>query len=588
MSEAATSATYKRLRRYAKPYWGLIAIGMLAMALEAAASGGTLKLLGPIVDDIFVEKKFSYWLPVGLVLLLLARGLFGLVSDYAIARSGRGVARDLRMQLMDKYLQLPGTRFDSEPVPSMLTRLGVDSEQVAQAAVDALKVMVSNTLNIVATLAIMFWTSWRVSLVLLLLAPAMAWMMGKVGKRYRRLNHAIQESSAEMLQTADQALHAQQDVKAYGAQPAEMARYGAQTLKNLRLALKIEVTRGTLSMLVQGLGAVGVAVMLVVAGFEATQGRLSAGDFMTLMTAMVSLVPMLRQLTNVQSMLQRGISSAERLFSVMDAPSERDDGRRPLHRAQGLIEFRGVDARYEGRDAPALEGVSFAARPGTVTAIVGRSGSGKSTLVKLIPRFYEPSSGQVLLDGHPLDDYALADLRRQIAIVGQQVMLFDGSVADNVAYGELQDATPGRIDAAVRDANAMEFVAKLPEGVATHIGTKGGKLSGGQRQRLAIARAMLKDAPILILDEATAALDNESERLVQDALAQLIPDRTTLVIAHRLSTIEHADQVLVLDGGRLVEQGTHAELLARGGLYAHLHAMQFREGAASNGAGHAG
>jgi subfamily B ATP-binding cassette protein MsbA len=581
VSEAPTSATYKRLRQYARPYWGLIGIGMLAMALEAAASAGTLKLLGPIVDDIFVDKNFSYWLPAGLVLLLLARGLFGLVADYTIARSGRGVARDLRMQLMDKYLHLPGARFDTEPVPSMLTRLGADSEQVAQAAVDALKVMVSNTLGIVATLAVMFWTSWRVSLVLLLLAPAMAWMMGKVGKRYRRLNHAIQESAADMLQTADQALHAQQDVKAYGAQPAEMARYGEQTLKNLRLALKIEVTRGTLSMLVQGLGAVGVAVMLVAAGFEAAQGRLTAGDFMTLMTAMVSLVPMLRQLTNVQSMLQRGISSAERLFSVMDTPSERDDGQRPLQRARGLLEFRDVDARYEGQQAPALHGVSFVAKPGTVTAIVGRSGSGKSTLVKLIPRFYDAERGQVLLDGHPLAEYPLVDLRRQIALVGQQVMLFDGSVADNVAYGELQDVPPERVADAVRDANAMEFVAKLPEGVDTPIGAKGGKLSGGQRQRLAIARAMLKDAPILILDEATAALDNESERLVQDALAHLIPDRTTLVIAHRLSTIEHADQVLVLDGGRLVEQGNHAELLARGGLYAHLHAMQFREGSSA-------
>ena len=583
MSEADTSITYRRLRQYARPYWGLIAIGMLAMLLEAAATGATLWLLGPIVDDIFVEHDFSYWLPAGLVLLLLARGLFGLVSDYTIARAGRHVARDLRMQVMGKYLSLPGARFDAEPVPSMLTRLGADSEQVAQASVDALKVMVSNTLGIIATLVVMFWTSWRVSLVLLLLAPLMAWMMSKVGQRYRRLNQSIQEASADMLQTADQALHAQQEVKAYGAQPAEMARYGTQTLHNVRLALKIEVTRGTLSMCVQVLGAIGMAVMLVAAGFEAAQGRLTAGGFTKLMTAMVSLVPSLRQLTNVQSMLQRGINSADRLFSVLDAPSERDEGRLPLVRARGLVEFRNVDARYEGQDAPALHGISFAARPGTVTAIVGRSGSGKSTLIKLIPRFYEPECGQVLLDGHPLADYALADLRRQIAIVGQQVMLFDGSVADNVAYGELQGATPDRIDTAVRDANAQEFVSKLPQGVHTAVGARGGKLSGGQRQRLAIARAMLKDAPILILDEATAALDNESERLVQDALAHLIPDRTTLVIAHRLSTIEHADQVLVLDGGRLVEQGTHAELLARGGLYAHLHAMQFRD----TGNGHA-
>ena len=583
MSEADTSVTYRRLRQYARPYWGLIGIGMLAMLLEAAATGATLWLLGPIVDDIFVEHDFSYWLPAGLVLLLLARGLFGLVSDYTIARAGRHVARDLRMQVMGKYLSLPGARFDAEPVPSMLTRLGADSEQVAQASVDALKVMVSNTLGIIATLVVMFWTSWRVSLVLLLLAPLMAWMMSKVGQRYRRLNQSIQEASADMLQTADQALHAQQEVKAYGAQPAEMARYGTQTLHNVRLALKIEVTRGTLSMCVQVLGAIGMAVMLVAAGFEAAQGRLTAGGFTKLMTAMVSLVPSLRQLTNVQSMLQRGINSADRLFSVLDAPSERDEGRLPLVRARGLVEFRNVDARYEGQDAPALHGISFAARPGTVTAIVGRSGSGKSTLIKLIPRFYEPECGQVLLDGHPLADYALADLRRQIAIVGQQVMLFDGSVADNVAYGELQGATPERIDTAVRDANAQEFVSKLPQGVHTAVGARGGKLSGGQRQRLAIARAMLKDAPILILDEATAALDNESERLVQDALAHLIPDRTTLVIAHRLSTIEHADQVLVLDGGRLVEQGTHAELLARGGLYAHLHAMQFRD----TGNGHA-
>ena len=402
-------------------------------------------------------------------------------------------------------------------------------------------------------------------------------MMGKVGKRYRRLNHAIQESAAQMLQTADQALNAQQDVKAYGAQEAEMGRYGAQTLQNLRLALKIEVTRGTLSMLVQVLGALGVAVMLVVAGLEAAKGRLTAGDFMTLMTAMVSLVPSLRQLTNVQSMLQRGISSAERVFSVLDAAPERDAGTQPLARARGLLEFRHVDARYEGSEALALHDVSFVARPGTVTAIVGRSGSGKSTLAKLIPRFYEPAAGEVLLDGLPLADYPLADLRRQVAMVGQQVMLFDGSVAGNVAYGELERADPARVEAAVRDANAMEFVERLPGQLEAHIGAKGGKLSGGQRQRLAIARAMLKDAPILVLDEATAALDNASERLVQDALAKLIPDRTTLVIAHRLSTIEHADQVLVLEAGRLVEQGTHADLLARGGVYAHLHAMQFRD-----------
>ncbi len=580
MSEAsATRATWRRLQGYARPYRGLLVVAALALALEAAASAAVVELLKYVVDDIFVAKRFSWWLPLGMVLLLFGRGLFGLVSDYTIARSGRNVARDLRMQLMAKYLRMPGGRFDKEAVPSMLTRLGPDTDQVAQAAVDALKVMVSSVLQVVALLAVMFWNSWKVSLVLLVLAPAMAWMMGKVGRRYRRLNHEIQQSAADMLQTADQALHAQQEVKAYGAQASEMGRYGVQTARNVRLGLKVEVTRGTLSMFVQTLGAIGLAVMLVVAGREAAAGHLSAGGFMAVMTAMISLVPALRQLTNVQSLLNRGINSADRVFSVLDAPDEADQGRLALERARGVLEFRDVTARYEGQEPPALRGLSFTARPGTVTAIVGRSGSGKSTLIKLIPRFYEPEGGTILLDGHPLPEYRLADLRRQIALVSQQVMLFDGSIGENVAYGEMGDAGTERIEAAIRAANAMEFVERLPDGLDSEVGERGARLSGGQRQRLAIARAMLKDAPILILDEATAALDNESERLVQDALDQLMPDRTTLVIAHRLSTIEHADQVLVLDEGRLVEQGTHAELIARDGVYAHLHRMQFREGA---------
>lgn len=578
MSEdTSTRATWRRLQAYAKPYRWLLVMAALALALEAAASATVLEVLKYIVDDIFVAKHFSWWLPLGMVALLFGRGLAGLVSDYAIARSGRNVARDLRMQLMSKYLRTPGSRFDTETVPSMLTRLGADTDQVAQAAVDALKAIVSSLFQVVALLGVMFWNSWKVSLVLLVIGPLMAWMMGKVGKRYRRLNQEIQQSAADMLQTADQALHAQQEVKAYGAHATEMDRYGRQTARNVKLVMKVEVTRGMLSMLIQSMGALGLAVMLVVAGREAALGHLTAGGFMAVMTAMISLVPALRQITNVQSMLNRGINSADRVFAVLDGPDEADIGTFEIKRATGLLEFRDVSARYEGQHDPALHDLSFTARPGTVTAIVGRSGSGKSTLIKLIPRFYEPESGRILLDGHPLSDYRLADLRRQIAMVGQQVMLFDGSIGENIAYGEMADADPERVAAAIRNANAMEFVERLPQGVDSAVGERGGRLSGGQRQRLAIARAMLKDAPILILDEATAALDNESERLVQDALEHLMPDRTTLVIAHRLSTIEHADQVLVLDEGRLVEQGTHAELIARDGLYAHLHRMQFRE-----------
>jgi subfamily B ATP-binding cassette protein MsbA len=573
---------YTRLLGFARPYRGLLLLAGVGMLLEAGAGGAFAKLMESVVDETFIKRDEakSLLLPAYIVGLFVIRGVAGYITDMGMGKAARSIARDFRVQVLGKYLRLPGLRFDTEPVPSMLVRLGSDSDQVAQAAVDAMKVMIQQSLQVVAMLAVMLYTSWQVTIAILLMAPPLAWMMDKVAKRYRRISHRIQESGAEMMQAADQTLSNQQEVKIYGAQRTELKRYAGLADTNLRLAMKVEATRSISSAMVQLMGAVGLALLLFFAGREAMAGRLTAGGFVSLMVSMMAIIPALKQLTNVQNMLQRGVASAQRLFTVLDADDEQDHGTRPLERAKGVIEFRDITARYPGQSRPALEGISFTARPGTVTAIVGRSGSGKSTLIKLIPRFYEAESGRILLDGHPLQDYSLADLRRQIALVGQQVMLFDGTVAANVAYGELQGAQAGAMEEAVRGANAMEFVSELPEGLHAPIGNKGGRLSGGQRQRLAIARAMLKDAPILILDEATAALDNESERLVQNALQKLMPDRTTLVIAHRLSTIEHADQVLVLDQGRLVEQGTHAALLAQGGLYAHLYQMQFREGEA--------
>ena len=570
---------YRRLLRFARPYRLLLAVAGVGMLIEAAAAAGFTALMEPVIDETFISKDAasSVWLPLAIVGLFVARGIAGYITDINMAKSGRSIARDLRVQVLGKYLRLPGLRFDSEPVPSMLVRLGSDSDQVAQAAIDAMKVMLQQSLQVIAMLGVMLWTSWQVTIAILIMAPPLAWIMDKVGKRYRRISHKIQESGAALMQSADQALANQQEVKVYGAQGVELERYAGQADHHLKLSLKVESTRSISSAMVQLMGAIGLALLLFFAGREAMAGRLSAGGFVTLMISMMAMIPSLKQLTNVQGMLQRGVASADRLFDVIDAEDEADEGSRPLERARGVLEFREVSARYAGQPRPALDDVSFRAEPGTVTAIVGRSGSGKSTLIKLIPRFYEIESGEILLDGHPLREYRLADLRRQIALVGQQVMLFDGTVAANVAYGELEQAAPEGLDRAIRGANAMEFVERLPEGTHTSIGTKGGRLSGGQRQRLAIARAMLKDAPILILDEATAALDTESERLVQDALNRLMPDRTTLVIAHRLSTIEHADQVLVLDEGRIVERGTHSELLEHGGLYAHLHRMQFRE-----------
>ena len=582
---APTWPIYRRLQGYARPYRGLLALALLGMLIEAAAGGGFTFMMKPITDGLSHPDSEMLWrMPLIIVAIFVVRGLAGYASDVFMARAARSIARDMRVRVFDKYLRMPGSHFDSESVGTMQMRLGSDSDQVAQAAVDAAKVMLQQSLQIVAMLAVMLWTSWRVTIAILLIAPIMAWMMDRVGRRYRRYGHRIQESGARLLQAADQSLSGQQEVKVYGAQDAELGRYRELASENMRLSMKVEATRSVTSAVIQLMGSVGLALLLFFAGREAMHGRLTAGAFVSLMTSMMAMIPALKQLTNVQNMLQRGVASAERLFSVLDAAEERDTGTRAIDRARGELEFRDVGARYPGQNAAALDGVSFVAKPGTVTAIVGRSGSGKSSLVKLIPRFYEPEAGTILLDGHPVDEYRLADLRRQIALVSQQVMLFDGSVAENVAYGELAGHDPAQLRGALDAANASEFVDTLADGAGTGIGSKGGRLSGGQRQRLAIARAILKDAPILILDEATAALDNESERLVQDALDRLMPDRTTLVIAHRLSTIEHADQVLVLDRGRLVEHGTHAELLARDGLYAHLHRMQFREPGAADAA----
>jgi subfamily B ATP-binding cassette protein MsbA len=534
----------------------------------------------PMVDQTFVAHNpaVRWSLPLAIVGLFVLRGLATWITDVGMARAGRSVVRDLRTIVLSKYLRLPNARFDREPVAALVSRLNYDTEQVTQATSEAIKVVVTDTMTIVALLAVMLYQSVLVTMAMLVVAPLIAGISGYVGARYRRINRGIQTGVASMAQAAEEVLSAQQEVKIYGAQAFESARYRGLAERNLRLNLKVEATRASASSIVQMLAAVALAVILVVAGREASLGRMSAGSFVALMMAMMALIPSLKRITNIQSAVQRGIAAAERLFAVIDEPDEPDAGTVPLARARGDLVFEDVSMRYDGQPTPALDRVSFRASPGTVTAIVGRSGSGKSTLIRLLPRFYEPTGGRLLLDGRPLAEYRLADLRRQIALVGQQVMLFDDSVAANIAYGQAE-ADPAALARVADAANASEFIARLPQGLDTPIGENGTLLSGGQRQRVAIARAMLKDAPILVLDEATAALDNESERLVQDALNHLIPDRTTLVIAHRLSTIEHADQVLVLDHGRLVEQGTHAELLARDGLYAHLHRMQFREDA---------
>ncbi len=569
---------YRRLLGYARPYVPFLGIAVLGMLVEAASAGAFTYLMKPMVDQTFVAKNpdVRWVLPLSILGLFVLRGVATFVTDYGMARTGRSVVLDLRRQVLGKFLRMPSDRFDREPIPALVSRLNYDTEQVSSATSEAIKVSLTDTLTILVMLGVMLAQSVKVTLAVLVVAPVIGYISSRVGRRYRRINRGIQEGVGQMAQAAEEALSAHQEVKIYGMREAEEARYAVLAGQNLRMHLKVESTRASASSIVQLLAAGALAIILVVAGFEAMNGRMSAGAFVTLMTSMMVLLPSLKRITNVQSVIQRGIAASERLFAVLDQPDEPDAGTRDGGRVKGEIRFDDVSVQYRGQSRPALDRVAFSARPGTVTAIVGRSGSGKSTLIRLLPRFYEPSAGRVLVDGVDVREFTLASLRRQIALVSQQVMLFDDSVLANVRYGRAE-ASEAEVWQALRAANAEEFVLKLPEGIHSAVGERGGRLSGGQKQRLAIARAILKDAPILILDEATAALDNESERLVQDALSHLIPDRTTLIIAHRLSTVEHADQVLVLDEGRLAEVGTHDELLARGGLYSHLHRMQFRE-----------
>jgi ATP-binding cassette, subfamily B, bacterial MsbA len=572
-------SVYKRLLSYSIKYWPLLLVAAIGMLIEAGAAGAFTYLMKPMVDETFVARnaEVRWVLPLTIVGIFLLRGFATFAADIGMARAGRSVVRDIRRLLHRKMLRLSSARFDQETTASMVSRLNYDTEQVRAAATEAVKVIITDALTIVALLSVMLLSNWKVTLVILFLAPIITIISVKANSRYRRLNYSVQQNIGAMGASAEQSLAGQQEVKLAGTEKYEEERYFRISESASRLNLKIETTRSASSSIVQLVAAIALAVILFIAGHEASNDRMTAGDFVALMLAMLSLLPSLKRITTIQATLARGIAASERIFRMLDEQEEQDIGTYETPRAKGVLEFNKVSLRYANSDEFALKNVSFSAKPGTVTAIVGRSGGGKTSLVRMIPRYYELSDGEILLDGVRLQDYRLTNLRKQIAMVGQRMMLFDESVASNIAYGLDNNPDANAIRRAAEMANATEFIDRLPEGMNAKVGENGGLLSGGQRQRIAIARAVLKDAPLLILDEATSALDNESERLIRDALDHLIPNRTTIVIAHRLSTIEHADQILVMDQGSIVEQGTHKQLIEREGLYARLHRMQFRD-----------
>lgn len=574
----AALVVYLRLLRYARRYWPLFCVALLAMIIYSLTQTAFAALMKPLMNGGFVRHDGAVIRLIAgeILLLFFARGIASFTLNYSMSWIGRRIIRELRSALFLKLLEMPAAFFDNSATGTLLSKLTYNTEQVAESTTNSVKVVVRDTVTVMALLGWMLYLNWILTLLVLVVVPIIAALTTYVSHRFRRVSTRIQDSMGDLTRAAEEVITGHRMVKLYGAEVAEYKRFEAANVHNLRQNLKLAFTSAIANPVIQIIAGIGLSLVLYVLTLQPFQKANSVGDFASFLTAVTLLLPPLRRLTDVNVAVQRGIAAGESIFDLLDLKAEVDQGTISLGRAKGFLEFRNVGFHYSSDENVILSDINVSLAAGERVALVGRSGSGKSTLASLIPRYYDPTSGSVYLDGVDLKDFRLKDLRHQVAMVTQEIALFNDTIGNNIAYGHPGLASDAAIRDAAQAAGLLQDIENFPDGFQTRVGERGYLLSGGQRQRVAIARALIKNAPILILDEATSALDSESERAVEQALERLMAGRTTLIIAHRLKTIEGADRILVLDQGRLVESGTHAQLMSAQGLYAGLHKLEMR------------
>lgn len=571
---------YKRLLGYAQRFWKGIVLGIIGTMFMSAIDASLTGMIKPLLDEGFIARdmRFICWLPVGIVLVFFIRGIASFISSYYMAWAGRGVVVRLRQEIFAHLMKLPANFYDNTTSGQLLSTIIYNVDQVAKASTDAVVTVIQETCFISGLIVVMIMTSWKLSLVFFISAPIVSMIARRSSRRMRFLSSNVQRSMGNITHVSEEAIEGYKVIRTFGGEDYEINKFNSYAEANRFRELKIIATSALASSSVQLIAGSIVAVMI----FFATKNtfNVTAGGFTAMVAAMLALLRPMKNLTNVNNTIQKGIAGAESVFLLLDKEVEKDNGTVSLNRCKGAIVYENVSFAYRS-DILTLNKINLDIEPGQTIALVGRSGSGKSTLVSLLPRFYDAYTGSIYIDGIETRTLRLADLRNQFALVSQNVTLFNDTIAHNIAYGRLSDTSEQDVIRAAKAAHALEFIETLPEGFNTLIGENGVLLSGGQRQRIAIARALLKNAPILILDEATSALDTEAERHIQVALEELMHTRTTLVIAHRLSTIENADIIVVLDNGDIIETGSHKDLIARDGYYARLHRMQFAEAQSS-------